>query len=89
MCTNTHMGTDTGICMTMSMINCTYRGMPLTEAINDYDSDMNQNEYFQLSFATWPKCMFIGCYHEIYYRTQTIGLANNRFKNARVKKGVS
>ena len=65
---HTHMDTDTGMCITMSMINCTYRGMPLTEAIHEYDSDMNQNEPFQNqneSFATGPKCMFIGRYHEI------------------------
>ena len=65
--THTYMDTDTDMCITMSMIKYIHRGMPLTEAIREYDSDMNQNEIFQQSFATGPKCMFIGCHHEIYY----------------------
>ena len=44
---HTHMDTDTDMCITMSMINYIHRGMPLTEAIHEYDSDMNQNEPFQ------------------------------------------
>ena len=43
----TYMDTDTGMCITMSMINYIHRGMPLTEAIHEYDSDMDQNEPFQ------------------------------------------
>ena len=42
--------------------------MPLTEAIHEYDSDMNQSEPFQSSFATGPKCIFIGRYHEFTIR---------------------
>ena len=56
MCTNTHtyMDTDTDMCMTMSMINCTYRGVPLTEAIHKYDSDMSQNEPFSSHLLLGP-----------------------------------
>ena len=43
----TYMDTYTDMCITMSMINYIHRGMPLTEAIHEYDSDMNQNEFFQ------------------------------------------
>ena len=48
MCANTHtyIDTDTDMCITMPMINYIDRGMPLTEAIHEYDSDMNQNEPF-------------------------------------------
>ena len=44
---HTYMDTDTDMCITMSMIKYIHRGMPLTEAIHEYDSDMNQNEPFQ------------------------------------------
>ena len=44
---HTYMDTDTDMCITMSMINYIHRGMPLTKAIHEYDSDMNQNEPFQ------------------------------------------
>ena len=55
---NTHiyiyMDTDTDMCITMSMIKYIHRGMPLTEAIHEYDSDMNQNELFS-SHLPQPK----------------------------------
>ena len=44
---HTYMDTDTDMCITMSMINYIHRGMPLTEAIHECDSDMNQNELFE------------------------------------------
>ena len=49
-CAKIHVDTDTGMCSTMSMINGTYRGIPLTEAIHEYVSDMNLNEPFSRHF---------------------------------------
>ena len=45
--THIYMDTDTDMCITMSMMNYIHRGLPLTEAIHEYDSDMHQNEPFQ------------------------------------------